>query len=209
TARIIDRARQPAEPAANARPDAPQGRGRARALSRRCAAGSAGGYNRLDDRQLAVATANIGVATADLYPKFSVTGALGDESQSLKSIFDWESREYQIVPGVSWDIFNAGKVESNIQVQNARQAEALQAYRKAVLQSLSDVDDALVAFNREQVRLEALRGAVAANQKAVDLSTELFEKGSTDFLYVLDAQRSLFAAQDSMVQSEQQVTVDL
>jgi multidrug efflux system outer membrane protein len=161
------------------------------------------------ERQLAETTANIGVATADLFPKFSVTGALGDESQNLKMLFDWTSREYDIIPGVNWDIFNAGKVTSNIHVQNERQAEALQTYRKAVLQSFSDVDDSLVSFNREQVRLEALRGAVAANQKAVDLSTELFEKGSTDFLSVLDAQRSLFAAEDSMVQSEQQVTVDL
>jgi outer membrane protein, multidrug efflux system len=161
------------------------------------------------ERQLAEATANIGVATADLFPKFSITGALGDESDSLKSIFDWTSRTYEIVPGVSWDIFNAGKVSSNIDVQNARQAEALEAYRKVVLQCISDVDDSLVSFNREQVRLEALRGAVTANQKAVDLSTELYEKGSTDFLYVLDAQRSLFAAEDEMAQSEEQVTIDL
>lgn len=161
------------------------------------------------ERQLAETTANIGVATADLFPKFSITGALGDESESLKSIFDWTSRTYEIVPGVSWDIFNAGKVSSNIDVQNARQAEALEAYRKVVLQSISDVDDSLVSFNREQVRLEALRGAVTANQKAVDLSTELYEKGSTDFLYVLDAQRSLFAAEDEMAQSEEQVTIDL
>ena len=161
------------------------------------------------ERQLAAATAQIGVATADLFPQFSVTGALGVESQSLRKLFDYSSRMYDIAPGVTWDIFNAGKVLSNIHVQNARQAEALQAYRKALLQSLSDVDDALVAYNREQVRLQSLRQAVAANQTAVDLSTELFDKGSTDFLSVLDAQRSLFAAQDAMAQSEQQVSADL
>jgi NodT family efflux transporter outer membrane factor (OMF) lipoprotein len=161
------------------------------------------------ERQLAAATAQIGVATADLYPKFSITGALGVESQSLKQLFDYTSRTYEIVPGVTWDIFNAGKVKSNIDVQNARQAEALQAYRKAVLQSMSDVEDALVAFNREQVRLQSLQEAVNANQRAVDLSMELFQKGSADFLSVLDAQRSLFAAQDSQVQSEQQVSADL
>jgi NodT family efflux transporter outer membrane factor (OMF) lipoprotein len=161
------------------------------------------------ERQLAAATAQIGVATADLFPQFSITGALGVGSQRLKQLFDYSSRMYDIAPGVTWDIFNAGKVTSNIHVQNERQAEALQAYRKAILQSLADVDDALVNYNREQVRLQSLRQAVAANQKAVDLSTELFEKGSTDFLSVLDAQRSLFAAQDSMAQSEQQVSADL
>ena len=161
------------------------------------------------ERQLAEATAEIGVATADLFPKFDVTGALGVASQPLKRLFDYTSRMYDIAPGVTWDIFDAGKVLSNVKVQNALQAEALQAYRKAILQSFQDVDDALVSFNREQVRLQALTQAVVANQRAVDLSTELFEKGSADFLSVLDAQRSLFAAEDQMAQSEEQVSANL
>jgi multidrug efflux system outer membrane protein len=161
------------------------------------------------ERQLAGATAQIGVAVADFFPQFSVTGAMGTASQPLKRLFDYTSRQYDIVPGVTWDIFDAGKVYFNVKVQNARQAEALQAYRKAVLQSFQDVDDSLVTFNREQVRLQALREAVTANQRAVDLSTELFEKGSADFLSVLDAQRSLFAAEDAMAQSEEQVSADL
>jgi NodT family efflux transporter outer membrane factor (OMF) lipoprotein len=161
------------------------------------------------ERQLASATAQIGVATADLFPKFNVTGALGTASQPLKRLFDYTSRMYDIAPGVTWDIFDAGKVISNVKVQNALQAESLEAYRKAVLQSFQDVDDALVAFNREQVRLQSLTRAVVANQRAVDLSTELFEKGSADFLSVLDAQRSLFAAQDAMAQSEEQVSANL
>jgi NodT family efflux transporter outer membrane factor (OMF) lipoprotein len=161
------------------------------------------------ERQLAAATAQIGVAPADLFPQFSVTGALGLQSGTLKQLFDYSSRFYNIAPGVTWDIFDAGKVSSNIKVQDARQAEALAAYRKVVLQSFQDVDDALVACNREQVRLQALRDAVAANQRAVDLSTELFEKGSTDFLSVLDAERDLFTAQDAMARSEQQVSANL
>jgi len=161
------------------------------------------------ERQLASQTAQIGVAVADFFPQFSVTGAMGTASQPLKRLFDYTSRMYEVAPGVTWDIFDAGKVYSNVKVQTALQAEALETYRKAVLQSFQDVDDSLVTFNREQVRLEALKAAVVANQRAVDLSTELFEKGSTDFLSVLDAQRSLFAAEDAMAQSEQQVTTDL
>jgi outer membrane protein, multidrug efflux system len=161
------------------------------------------------ERQLAAATAQIGVAVADFFPQFSVTGAMGTASQQIKKLFDYTSRSYDIAPGVTWDIFDAGKVYSNVKVQNALQAEALQTYRKAVLQSFQDVDDSLVSFNREQVRLQALREAVVANQRAVDLSTELFEKGSADFLSVLDAQRSLFAAEDAMAQSEEQVSANL
>jgi outer membrane protein TolC len=140
---------------------------------------------------------------------FAVAGAFGQASETLTHLFDHASQTYNIVPGVTWDIFDAGKVMSNIKVQNEKQAEALEAYRKAVLQSLSDVDDSLVTLNREQVRLKALQQAVSANQRAVDLSTELFQKGSADFLSVLDAQRNLFIAQDAMAQSEQNVSSDL
>jgi NodT family efflux transporter outer membrane factor (OMF) lipoprotein len=161
------------------------------------------------ERQLAAATAQIGVATADLYPQFSITGALGDEASQFRQLFDWPSRYYNIVPGVTWDIFDAGKVKSNIEVQNARQAEALSAYVQAVLQSLQDVDDALVAYNREQARLQSLHQAVAADQQALSLATDLFEKGSTDFLSELDAQRTLLAAQTDEAISEQQVSLNL
>lgn len=161
------------------------------------------------ERQLAEANANIGVAVADFYPKFSVTGTFGQESETLKALFNHASQTYSLGPAVDWDIFDAGKVYSNVKAMSAKQQEALQAYRTAVLQSLSDVDDSLVTLNREQIRLDALRQAVVANQRAVDLSTELFQKGSADFLSVLDAQRSLFAAEDSMAQSEQTVSTDL
>jgi multidrug efflux system outer membrane protein len=161
------------------------------------------------ERQLAAQTAQIGVATADLYPKFSITGALGDEASEFRQLFDYSSRYYSIVPGVTWDIFDAGKVKSNIEVQNALQAQALEAYVQTVLQSLQDVDDSLVAFNREQARLESLRQAVTADQRALRISTDLFQKGSTDFLSVLDAQRTLFAAQTEVAASEQQVSLNL
>jgi multidrug efflux system outer membrane protein len=161
------------------------------------------------ERQLAAATAQIGVATADLYPQFSITGALGDEASEFRSLFDYSSRYYNIVPGVTWDIFDAGKVKSNIAVQNARQAEALETYVQAVLQSMQDVDDSLVAFNREQLRLQSLHQEVAADQQALTIATDRFEKGSTDFLDVLDAQRTLFAAQIEVAISEQQVSLDL
>jgi NodT family efflux transporter outer membrane factor (OMF) lipoprotein len=161
------------------------------------------------ERQLASQTALIGAATADLYPKFSITGALGDESQQLHHLFDYSSRFYSIAPGVSWAIFDAGRIRSNIKVQNELQVQALANYEQTVLQSMQEVDDALVAYNQEQVRLQSLRDAVEANQKAVDLSKELFDKGSKDFLSVLDAERNLFAAQSEMAISEQQVSANL
>ena len=82
-------------------------------------------------------------------------------------------------------------------------------YRQTVLQSIGDVEDALVAFNQEQSRRQILQEAVSANQRAVELSNQLYTRGLGDFLNVLDAERSLYAAQDSLAQSEQAVSVDL
>jgi multidrug efflux system outer membrane protein len=161
------------------------------------------------ERQLAGSTARIGVATADLFPKFSLTGALGLESQELRNLPRGDSLFWDIGPTVSWPIFDAGKIQSNIRIQNARQREAVIQYRQAVLTSLEDVENAMTAYQQEQIRRQSLAVAVDANQRAVQLSTLLYTKGLADFLNVLDAQRDLFASQDQLVQSEQNVSADL
>ncbi len=161
------------------------------------------------ERQLAVATANIGVATADLFPKFSLTGSLGLESLQLKSFADSASVFWSVGPTVSWRVFDAGRIRANIRVQNARQEEAFLQYRQAVRQSLADVEDALVAYNREQARRRALHDAVQANLEAVDLAKQLNNAGVVDFLNVLTAQLQLYQSQDQLAQSEQTVSTDL
>jgi multidrug efflux system outer membrane protein len=161
------------------------------------------------ERQLASSTARIGVATADLFPKFSLTGALGLESQELRNLPRGDSLFWDIGPTVSWPIFDAGKIQSNIRIQNERQREAVIQYRQAVLTSLEDVENAMTAYQQEQIRRHSLAVAVDANQRAVQLSTLLYTKGLADFLNVLDAQRDLFASQDQLVQSEQNVSANL
>jgi outer membrane protein, multidrug efflux system len=161
------------------------------------------------EREFAAATARIGVATADLFPRFSLTGALGLESQEFKDLARGDSLFWNIGPSVSWPIFDAGKIVSNIHVQNARQREALLQYKKTVLTSLEDVENALTAYEQEQFREQSLSRAVDANQRAVQLATLLYKKGLADFLNVLDAQRDLFASQDQMIQSQQNVSANL
>jgi len=161
------------------------------------------------ERQLAAATARIGVATADLYPKFAINGSVGLESDLLHRWFDWSSRYYSFGPSVQWQILDFGRIRSNINVNEARAQEAYFTYQKAVLQSLEAVDTALVNYNREQVRWQALSQAVASNQKAFSLADELYRKGATSYLQVLDVQRNLFAAQDALTRSEQQVALNL
>ena len=161
------------------------------------------------ERQLAAATANIGVAKADLFPKFSLTGSLGLESLQLKTLAKSASAFWSFGPTVSWRIFDAGQIWANVHVQNARQEEALIQYRQAIIQSLADVENALTAYNREQARNSSLRGAVEANRQAVALSKQLNEAGVVDFLNVLTAQQSLYQSEDQLAQSDQKVSTDL
>jgi len=161
------------------------------------------------ERQLASATANIGVATADLYPKFNLTGTAGQESFSLQTFANASSRFWSFGPTVTWRLFSAGQIRANIRVQDARQEEAFIQYRQAVLQSLQDVENALVAYSHEQVRRHSLGEAVASARRAVSLALRLNQAGVVDFLNVLNAQQTLFQAELQLAQSNQAVATDL
>jgi len=161
------------------------------------------------ERQLAVATANIGVATADLFPKFNLTGSAGLESISLSTFANSSSRFWSFGPTVTWRIFAAGQIRANIRVQNARQEEAFIQYRQAVLQSLQDVENALVAYDQEQIRRRSLRQAADSGRRAVSLALRLNGAGVVDFLNVLNAQQTLYQTELQLAQSEQNVVTDL
>jgi NodT family efflux transporter outer membrane factor (OMF) lipoprotein len=161
------------------------------------------------ERQLAGQTARIGVAVADLFPRFSLTGSLNFQASRFQPMFNWNNRSWSFGPSVSWNIFDAGRIWSNVEVQNAIQEQALINYRRTVLIALQDVENALVAYAQEQQRRAALAEAVAANQKALEQATTLYRGGLTDFLRVIDAERSLFGTQDALVQSNRAVGTDL
>lgn len=161
------------------------------------------------ERQLAAATGRIGVATADLYPKFSITAALGLQSEKFKSIADWGSRFWNIAPGVSWNVFDAGRIRANIQVQNERQRQAALTYESSVLTALEDVNNALTAYGKEQSRRQLLQEAVDKSRRAVELANTLYQGGARDFLNVIDAQRALATAEDQLVQSDRLIGTDL
>jgi len=162
------------------------------------------------EQELAAATARIGVATADLFPRFSLTSNIvGLQSADIADLALASSRFWTAGPTLSWPIFDAGRIRANIEVQNAREEQALAQYEKTVLTALEDVEDALVAYAREQVRRGALMAAVEANQRATGLANERYIKGLGDFLNVLEAQRSLYDSQDQLVQSERTAVSDL
>jgi multidrug efflux system outer membrane protein len=161
------------------------------------------------ERQLAAANAEIGVATADLYPKFSLSGAFGVQSISASDWFSAPSRFWSIGPTIRWPVFDAGRIRANIEVRNARQEQALTVYEKTVLTAFEDVENALVSYAKEQVRYRSLMDAVVANRRALAMADELYKNGLIDFLNVLDSQRALYSAESDVTQSEAAMATNL
>ena len=161
------------------------------------------------EREVAAATARVGVATADLFPRFSITGGLSRLSTDLGGLTSGASQLWALGPRVSWPIFSGGRIRANIRVQEARQEQALLQYEKAVLVAVEEVENALSAHVRERRRQEDLGASVAANRRALELATDRYTGGLESFLSVLDAQRALYAAEDLLVQSESAAALDL
>jgi len=164
---------------------------------------------RRTERELASATARVGVAKADLFPRFSINGSLGRRSEDAGDLGSGSSRFWILGPRVHWPILSGGRIRANIRVQDARQEQALRQYEKAVLTALEEVENALASHAREQSRQESLRGSVQANRRALDLAMERYTSGLENFISVLDAQRSVYAAEDQLVQSEKNGVVTL
>ena len=159
--------------------------------------------------EIHAATARIGVATADLFPRFTISGSAGVRASDFSSWFDWASRIWSFGPSVSWNLFSMGRTRSTIEQQRALQDQSLITYQQTVLAALQEVENALIASAKEAEHYRALREAVGANRKAVELATTLYTQGNTDFLNVLDAQRSLYASEDALIQSTGSVSTNL
>jgi outer membrane protein TolC len=151
----------------------------------------------------------VGVAIADLYPRFTFNGTLQFSAANASSLFDSTSRLLNIGPAFQWNIFNAGSVRNNIKVQSERQNQALIEYEQAILQALEDVENAMVTYARELDRRESLKQAVEAARNSANLAESLYKDGLRDFIYVLDAQRALFDAEDRLAVSSAEVTANL
>ena len=132
---------------------------------------------RESEAQLHAATAQIGVAVADFFPAFSLTGTVNWNSNLLRTWWSEASRSFGVGPSVTWPIFQGGAIVSNVRFQEALRDQAFLTYRKTVLTAFQDVENALIAFTKEQQHRKVLNDAVAANRKAVDLSLQLYTAG--------------------------------
>ncbi len=160
---------------------------------------------RAAERQLAAQTALIGVAEADLYPRFSLSGFFGLQTIGPSQFFNWESRAFSLGPTVQWNIFDGGRVRSRIQAEDALTQAALFSYEQTVLDALREVENFMVFYVQEIERREALRLSAKAAARSVDLVSTLYVTGLTDFQNVQSQERSKAVQDDLYFESQGQV----
>jgi NodT family efflux transporter outer membrane factor (OMF) lipoprotein len=161
------------------------------------------------EAQLHAATADIGVAQANFYPSLNLTGSFGLQSLQFGKVFDINSKQYALGPGLTIPIFQGGQLRSTLQLREAQQQEAAVNFQKTVLQAWHDVDNALTAYKAEQTRRDELILAVSDNQHALALAQSRYQEGVADFLTVLVAESSLLAAQLQLADSTTTVSSNL
>jgi len=149
--------------------------------------------------QLRAMNANIGAARAALFPTISLTASVGTGSNELSGLFGSGSSTWSFVPLVRLPIFDGGRNRANVAVAQANEQVALAQYEKAVQTAFRETADALAERAQWAERLSAQASLVASTQKAFDLSEARFKSGVDNYLAVLDAQRSLYAAQQTLI----------
>jgi multidrug efflux system outer membrane protein len=164
---------------------------------------------RVAERQLAAATARVGVAMADLFPRVTLVGEVGYSAPAFGDFGQSEARFFQAGPSISWAAFDMGRVLAQIGSARAQTDAALARYQGAVLNALEDTEGAMVSYGRSQARRDALQLAAAASDKAADLAQQRFQGGLIDFLEVLDAQRTALNAELVLSQSRTDVATSL
>ncbi|GJG98628.1 efflux transporter outer membrane subunit [Cupriavidus pauculus] len=161
------------------------------------------------EAQLHAATASIGMAKADFYPRIMLNGSAGFQSLQLSSLADWASRQFVVGPSISIPIFEGGRLKGTLRLREAQQQEAAIDYRHTVLKAWREVDDALVAYDAEQRRRDKLVTVVSENQRALSIAQQRYKAGAVDYLDVLNVQRQLLQAQRNLEESRAAAATNL
>lgn len=158
------------------------------------------------ERGISGSAARVGVAVSNLYPKFSLTSQVGGQSGTLLNLLSGAARIWSFGSSFSLGLLNYPATKANIQAAESRERQSLTNYEKTVLTALKDVEDALAGYTKEKERQAALANAADANRKALELAGLRYEKGLSNFLDVLDAQRSLYSSEDALTQNRANIS---
>jgi outer membrane protein, multidrug efflux system len=142
-------------------------------------------------------------------PKITLTGSAGRQGTSFPGLTLGAGNSFAIGPAIKLPIFTGGRLRANMEVQKQRLNQALSAYQNTVLRALEEAENSLTAYGRQQERRERLMASAEASRQATQLANELYLRGLSDFLAVLDAERQQLAVEDDLAQSETAVVTNL
>jgi NodT family efflux transporter outer membrane factor (OMF) lipoprotein len=148
------------------------------------------------ERNLAAATARIGVATANLFPQVALVGSIGEQAQGWGTSPNISKHIWSFGPAAIWPLLDFGALDALVDIAQLEAHAELITYRRTILGAVQEVDTALEAYRAQQDRLKNLGDAMIAGQRAVDLATERYDRGLTDFLNVVDAERQFYDLQE-------------
>ena len=160
------------------------------------------------EAKLHAATAQVGVAVADLFPRLTLSAGGGVQSESAHQLFDWASRFGSFGPSIDLPIFDMGRWRT-MHLQGVRLEEAALDYRRTVLNALQETENAIAAYAADQERRVSLAAAVVQNRDALALSRDRYESGVTTFIDVLDVERNLQQNELGLAESDATVSADL
>ncbi|MGX6999702.1 efflux transporter outer membrane subunit [Caballeronia sp. KNU42] len=161
------------------------------------------------EAQLHAATASIGMAKADFYPRISLNGSAGFQTLQLSSLANWASGQFVVGPSITMPIFEGGRLKGTLHLREAQQQEAAIVYKHTVLDAWRDVDDALVVYDAEQRRRDRLTEVVALNQRALSVAQQRYKAGAVDYIDVLNVQKQLLDGQSNLEQSKATAAANL
>jgi multidrug efflux system outer membrane protein len=164
---------------------------------------------RVAERNLAAATAQIGVAVGDLFPRITFLGRWGFDAVNSSDLGNTGTETYSFGPSISWAAFDLGRVRQRIRQREAATDGALARYEQTVLQALEETDASLTAYSKAIVKQQHLQVSANASLEAARLARARYESGVADFRQVLDAERTSLAAEDQLARSETQTATAL
>jgi NodT family efflux transporter outer membrane factor (OMF) lipoprotein len=164
---------------------------------------------RIAERQLAAQSAQIGFAVTELYPHFSIGGSIGTDAVNSGDLFDSDSETWSLFGMFEWNIFNYGRLKSNVRLQDARFQQLLADYQNTVLQAQADVENAIVAYLKSHQQLQSYTLAAQASQRAVKIAKAQYENGLVDFNTVINTLIAQTQQEDLLSSTQGNVAANL
>ena len=164
---------------------------------------------RIAERQLAAQSAQIGVATADLYPSFSIGGSIGTAAADTGELFESGNKTWSLLGAFQWNLFNYGRLKSNVRLQDARFQQLLEDYRNVVLQAQADVENSIVSYLRAHDQMDAYQLAAEAAERAVEIATTQYKQGEIEFITLIVTLQSATQQEDFLAATQGAVATNL